>query len=131
MLAVVARDRLFHVLVVLGAGAVTNAACSGNDTGASQPPQGDGGAADARDDEPKEAATPSVGDVGELPEASPVPDCDHAQQLSCAIYGPPRDCSCNLSAPLDPADCQPGLDFTCALYDPPTGCDCVYHTGPR
>jgi len=131
------KDRLFHILVALGAGTAASG-CSGTSMGSSQSPGSD-----------RDAAVPHVSDAGHLvihdagagashgatvPDASygtAIPACEHSQQLTCRTYVPqPLECVCNLDAPLSEQDCK-NRRFECAAYDPPTGCECVYITGPR
>lgn len=137
MLAVQLRERMFHVLVALGASAAASSGCGGKSVGSLQPLDGKRDAAIAHH---PDAGHPAVrdGSAGPPQDAAAdashdaaIPVCEHTQQLACGSYDPrPADCVCDPNAPLSENDCT-NRRFECAAYDPPTGCECVYITGPK
>jgi hypothetical protein len=153
------RERLFRVIVVVGAAGATVAACAGKSTSSGPAVENRAGSSgtttrggsDAEDiAEPGSLGTVNLGGggggggTGGLVEsqggaidsdgeggATWTGPCEHSQQYVCVSTREGMDCSCDTAAPLSSEDCSSTRMFVCKSYDPPTGCECALVTGPQ
>jgi hypothetical protein len=147
-------ERLFHVIVVLGAATTTGAGCAAKShsvPGSGGAGSSSGGAGSSSGGMPTTpgggswsinaagslgsggaslAGSSGAGEPGGEGGAASRTPCEHDQQYLCYPIDERVECYCDENAPLSQADC-PDRTFECMSYDPPIGCTCSYITGPK